>query len=294
MEYRPPVMDALSDPTLKRPSTAILDVGSEHARMRRHSLAWADLREGARLWRLGATLGWLDIKLKYRGSLLGPFWLTISTGVMVAAMGGLYSVLFHMDLHTYLPFLALSLVMWNAMGGLVGDACNTFTQAEGAIRSLRMPYFVHALRVVVRTIISFLHNVPVIVGVFLVFSVSPGMVALQSLPGLLLWAADAFAACMLLGAVCARFRDIPPIVGSVMQIAFFVTPVVWRPEQLGARGWWLPLNPFDALLEVVRAPLLGEAASRGTWSLALIYSALFCVIAWSVFVRVRTRLAYWI
>ena len=293
MEYRPHVMDAITELPLPRLHTATLDIGSEVTRHQRDRLAFADLVEGFRLWRLGATLGWLDIKLKYRGSLLGPFWLTISTGVMVAAMGGLYSVLFHMDLHTYLPFLALSLVLWNALGGLVGDACTTFTQSEGTIRSLRMPFFVHAVRVVVRTVISFLHNVPVLIAVFAIFSVWPGAVAALSLPGLVLWVADAFAACVLLGGFCARFRDIPPIVGSVMQIAFFVTPIVWRPEQLGPRGWWLPWNPFDALLEVVRAPLLGHAASLQVWSLATIYSVLFCGVAWVFFAKVRTRIAYW-
>ena len=272
---------------------ATLDLQSENTRTQRHGMVWADLASAVRLWRLAMTLGWLDIKLKYRGSLLGPFWLTISTAVMVAAMGGLYSILFHMDLSTYLPFLALSLVLWNSMGGMVTEACTTFTQAEGTIRSVRMPFFVHAMRVVVRNLISFLHNLPVIVAVFVIFRIWPGFVAAASLPGLALWMLDAFAACILLGAVCARFRDIPPIVASVMQIAFFVTPVVWRPEQLGARGWWLPYNPFDALLEVVRAPLLGQLPSLQVWGLAFGYSLVFCALAWVFFTRARVRIAYW-
>ena len=270
-----------------------MDIGADVTRTNRHRLAWTDFTEGAALWRLGVQLGWLDIKLKYRGSLLGPFWLTISTAVWIGAMGGLYSVLFHQDLHVYLPFLALSLVTWNALGGLVSDACTTFTQAESTIRSLRMPFFVHALRVLVRTAISFAHNLPVIFAVFAIFSVWPGLVAAQSLLGFVVWTIDGFAACLLLGSLCARFRDIPPIVGSIMQIAFFITPIVWRPEQLGAHGWWLPYNPFDALLEIVRAPLLGHAASRLVWTLALADSFVFCGVTWLLFVRVRTRLAYW-
>jgi lipopolysaccharide transport system permease protein len=288
-------MDALSPSTLPRLHGSAIDIGadSEATHRERHALAWADVAAGARLWRLGVTLAWLDIKLKYRGSMLGPFWLTISTGVMVAAMGGLYGTLFHMDLKTYLPFLALSLVMWNAMSGLVTDACTTFTQSEGTIRSVRMPFFVHGLRVVVRSVISFLHNVPVILAVFAIFSIWPGTTGLLCLPGLFLWTLDAFAACMLLGCFCARFRDIPPIVGSVMQIAFFVTPVVWRPDQLGAKGWWLPFNPFDALMEVARAPLLGIVPGPDAWALAMLYSAAFCAISWLLFARVRGRLAYW-
>ncbi len=286
-------MDAIVDHRLTRLRRASLDIGADVSRSQRHGMAWADLAGGLRLWRLALTLGWLDVKLKYRGSLLGPFWLTISTGIMVAAMGGLYSILFHMDLRSYLPFLALSLVLWNAIGGLVAEACTTFTQAEGTIRSVRMPFFVHAVRTVIRNVISLLHNLPVIVVVFAVFDVWPGAVAVQSVVGLVLWTVDAFAACLLLGAFCARFRDVPPIVGSVMQIAFFVTPIVWRPEQLGARGWWLPYNPFGSLLEMVRQPLLGHAASWQVWGLAFGYSAAFCALAWLGFAWARTRLAYW-
>jgi lipopolysaccharide transport system permease protein len=293
MEYRRAAMDAISEETLPRLAPATLDVGADSSHRERQGLAWTDIAEGAALWRLGITLGWLDIKLKYRGSMLGPFWLTISTAVMVAAMGGLYGALFHMDLTTYLPFLALSLVMWNALSGQVMDACTTFTQAEGTLRSQRMPFFVQMLRVVVRSIISFLHNVPVILAVFVIFSIWPGSNALLCIPGFVIWTVDAFAACMMLGSFCARFRDIPPIVASIMQIAFFVTPVVWRPEQLGAKGWWLPLNPFDALLEVVRGPLLGIAPGANVWELAIGYSLGFCLLSWLLFARVRGRLAYW-
>ena len=78
----------------------------------RQHQAVADLVGAARLWRLALALGWFDIRLRYRGSMLGPFWLTLSTAVMVVALGVLYSALFKMELHDYLPFLALSLVLW--------------------------------------------------------------------------------------------------------------------------------------------------------------------------------------
>jgi lipopolysaccharide transport system permease protein len=294
IEYRPGAMDMIPDRDLPRLPTSTLVVTADVAGLRRQHSAWSDIVAGVKLWRLALALGWLDVKLKYRGSMLGPFWLTISTAVWIAAMGGIYGRLFHMDLHAYLPFLALSLTLWTSVGGLVSEGCNTFTEAEASIRSLRMPFFVHALRVVVRTVIGFAHNIPVILAVFAIFSRWPGWAALACLPGLLLWTIDAFAACLLLGAFCARFRDIPPIVGSIMQIVFFVTPIMWQPEQLGAGGWWLPLNPFDSLLEVVRAPLLGQVAGWNIWGLALLFSLLLCVPSWLLFARVRSRLAYWV
>ena len=274
----------------------LLDLRAEAGTADRQRLAMRDVADGLRLWRLGFTLGWLDIKLRYRGSILGPFWLTLSTAIMVGALGAVYGTLFHMDLHSYLPFLALSLVLWNAISGLVGEACTAFLTAEGLIRSARMPFFLHAIRVVVRNVITLLHNVGVIVVVFAIFRVPPGSDALLAVPGLVLWLVDAFAACLLLGAFCARFRDIPPIVASIIQIAFFITPIVWKPDQLaGNSGWWLPLNPFDSLLSVVRGPLLGDMPyAATTWISAVVYSLLLLAASWFLFVRVRGRLAFWV
>jgi lipopolysaccharide transport system permease protein len=147
---------------------------------------------------------------------------------------------------------------------------------------------------VVRTIISLLHNVPVVVVVFMLYGAMPGRIAWLSLPGFAIWTIDGFAACILLGSLCARFRDIPPIVNSIMQIAFFITPIMWQPQQLGANAWWVPFNPFDSLLEIVRQPLLGFAPTGMEWASATAASVVLCLLTWLLFARIRSRLAFWI
>jgi len=273
---------------------AVLDLNADMSVTSRNRLALADVTRGLHLWRLAWALGWLDIRLRYRGSTLGPFWLTISTGVMVGSLGVLYSTLFKMDLRSYLPFLALSQVLWGFLGGLVSEACTTFTDAEGIIRSMRMPFFVFSARTLIRNLIALAHNIVVIVVVFAVFWMWPGWQALMALPAILVWVADALALTLLLGSFCARFRDIQPNVNSVMQIMFFVTPVIWKPEQLGAGAANLPWNPFFDLLEIVRGPLLGEGASAMTWLGAIVYSAALCGVSWAFFVRARGRITFWI
>jgi lipopolysaccharide transport system permease protein len=272
-----------------------LSLRADMTKVMRGRWARADIAGGVRLWRLALALGWLDIRLRYRGSMLGPFWLTISTGVMVGSLGVLYSTLFKLNLRDYLPFLALSQVLWGFLAALVSEACTTFTDAEGVIRSVRMPFFVFSMRVLIRNAIALGHNILVIVVVFAAFSVWSGWEALAAIPGLLVWTVDALALTLLLGAFCARFRDIQPIVNSVMQIAFFVTPVIWKPEQLGADGVAkLALNPFFDLLEIVRGPVLGSDIAATTWLGALGYSAVLCAGSWAFFVRARGRVAFWI
>jgi lipopolysaccharide transport system permease protein len=138
------------------------------------------------------------------------------------------------------------------------------------------------------------HNLPLILVVFLLLGILPGWGALLALPGLVVLAVNAFAAALLLGMLCARFRDIAPIVGSVMQLAFFVTPVIWKPELLGPQAWLLPLNPFHAVMETVRAPLLGAGGGVWIWASALFWTALHGALAFGFFVRFRGRVAFWV
>ena len=286
-------MSASSD-NAARPA-AVLDFTPDVTWAARSRWAYRDVMEAARLWRLCWMLGWLDIKLKYRGSVLGPFWLTLSTAVMVAAMGGIYATLFRMNLHEYLPFLTLSLVLWGFVGAVVNEGCNSFVQQETMIRSERMPYTVYAVRIVLRNLLVLGHNLVVIVGVFAVLDTWPGWNALLSLPAMLLWLLDALALSFLLGALCARFRDIPPIVNSLLQMAFFVTPVIWKPELVGPdRAWLLPINPLFSVLDVVRAPLLGQVPTLMVYVSAIGYSALLCALTWVFFVRARGRVSFWI
>ena len=260
----------------------------------RQRVALLDLRDALRLWNLCWTLAWFDIKLRYRGSVLGPFWLTLSTGIMVGAMGLIYSTLFGMQLHEYLPFLAVSQVLWGFLAALVAEASTGYTAVEGMIRSIRMPFSLYGARIVLRNLLVLSHNMLVIVVVDLSLAAWPGLHALLALPAMAVWLIDALAMTVLLGSLCARFRDIPPIVASVVQMAFFITPVIWKPEQLGAHQWMQLFNPFFTLLEIVRRPLLGQTPGGMIYLSALASSLVLCVAAWLVFARVRGRIAFWL
>lgn len=275
-------------------SDVVLELTPDATPAHRQRMALHDLRESTGLWRLSWTLAWLDIKLRYRGSTLGPFWLTLSTAAMVGALGLLNSVLFQMDIHSYLPFLALSLVLWGFIGSLVQDACVCFTASEGMIRSVRLPFSLYATRVVLRNLLVLAHNVVVVLAVYVALDTWPGVPAVLAVPAFAVWLVDGLALSVLLGAFCARFRDIPPIVGSIMQMAFFVSGVIYKPSQLGEHEWLLDFNPFFSILEIVRGPLMGVIPTGATYLSALAYSLAICGCAWLLFARVRGRIAFWI
>jgi lipopolysaccharide transport system permease protein len=260
----------------------------------RNTMAVQDILRGVTLWRLALTLSWLDIRLRYRGSVLGPLWLTLSTAVMVASLGFLYAYLFHTPIRNYLPYLALSLTLWGFLAAIISDGCTAFTGAEGMIRSMRIPFSLYIYQLLARNVLILAHNVIVIVVVFLAFRVPVTSAVFAAIPAFLLWLIDGAAISLVLGALCARFRDIPPIVASVIQIAFYVSAVMYRADMLGHRGFFLLYDPFFTVLEVLRAPLLGTIPSLHVYISALGFSGALCVMSWLVFLRVRHRIAFWV
>ena len=167
------------------PAPAVLYV-SDAGRPRRLERALEDLRTGFARWRLAAALARLDIRNRYRGSVLGPFWLSLSTAVMVVALGLLYSTLFALPLDEYLPYLAVGMIVWGLISQTVTDACDSLVSAEGVIRQLPLPYTVHALRCVFRNAAVAAHSLPLIAVVFAACGHLPGPEALLAVPGVAL------------------------------------------------------------------------------------------------------------
>jgi ABC-type polysaccharide/polyol phosphate export permease len=225
---------------------------------------------------------------------LGPFWLTISTGVLIAGMGPLYGRLFGQDLSDYFPHLAVSFVVWMLLASLMNEGCTCFTVAEGFIKQARMPLTIHVLRVVWKNLIIFFHHA-LILFVVLAFYPPPPSWGMALLPvAILAIALNALWLGLLFGMLCARFRDIPLIMQSVVQVMFFLTPVLWKPELLGRHVWAAEWNPLNHLLEIIRAPLLGRAVPALSWyAVILMTFAGFTVTMW-VFARYRARIAYWV
>ena len=258
------------------------------------ALALFDLVQGGRQHHLWSVLGWQDIRQRYRRSVLGPFWLTLSMGALVAALGTLYGMLFKVEMAAYVPHLALGFIVWALISGVITDGCHVFINAAGIIQQVGLPLSVHAYRLLWRNLLILFHNAAVFVVVAAIFGVWPGWAGFLVLPGLVLLCLNGLWAVLLFGIISARFRDVPPIVASIVRICFFVTPIIWMPELVPERAMVLEINPFYHLVEVVRAPLLGEVPGLSSWIAVLSMTVAGWVLAFAFFRRYRWRIAYWV
>jgi len=253
-----------------------------------------DLLVGLRAVRVWGTLGWHDIRQRYRRSIIGPFWFTLSTAIMVVVLGALYSTLLHQEVRNYLPYLAVGLVIWQYMSSIANESCNAFIGSAYLIKQIRIPLTVHVCRIVWRNFAIMLHSVPVVVLLLIAFGRWPTWEFLLAPLGLMLLMLHGVWIGTALGILCARFRDIPPIVQNLTQVVFFFTPVMWSPEVLKDRGWVAEFNPLYHMIEIVRAPLTGRPIlwESWAWSIALLFVGF--AFAQYLMRRTRHRVPYWL
>lgn len=256
----------------------------------------SELAEAVQLWRLWVFWGWLDVRQRYRRSLLGPFWVTATMAVSVLATGLVYAYLFQQNVREYLPYVAIGFVLWSLVAGFIGEACSVFIQNEGFIGQLRLPYLVYPLRLLWRFIAFFLHHAIVLLVVLLAFVPLSWSALATSAVGLLVTCINIFWMGLLVGLLSVRLRDLPLLVATIFQVLFLVTPVIWPVEALGSRAKVAEFNPFYHMLESIRGPLLDTTTPMFNHHLVLsVVMALFgSLLTFSIYSRWRRRLLYWL
>jgi ABC-2 type transport system permease protein len=278
------------------------------------------VRDAWRHRELWGHLGWQDIKQRYRRSVIGPLWITISMGTTALALGLLYSTLFHQDLATFLPYVTVGFIIWNFILGVVTEGTDVFIANEGLIKHLPAPMTVHVLRMVWRQFLFFLHNLVVYVVVLAIFFptltkpylmegdqlLHPGIswTILLAIPAMALLVVNAVWVALLFGIISTRFRDIPPVINSFINLVFFMTPIVWHTGVLnqvtngkGGTDWRIliaELNPIYHFVELVRAPLIGHAQSWHHWVVVGSFTVGGWALAFVALRNYRARVSYWV
>jgi ABC-type polysaccharide/polyol phosphate export permease len=254
-----------------------------------------DVEEGLHKRALWLALGMQDIRQRYRRSVLGPLWLTISMGVMIAAMGPLYGSLFGYNPASFIPHLALGLMFWGFISGQINDFCEAFSNSSHYLRQMRLPLSVFLFRVMYRHAIILAHNLVVYVFVWAVLPVHLNNSLLYLPLSAVLVLANIFWIGCLVSIFCTRFRDMQPVVVNLIQVMFFLTPIIWKAEQLSeARQKLIHLNPFFYLLELLREPLLGIVPAAAIWIRASAMALIGTALAVYMLAKYRHRVAYWL
>ncbi|HEX8168883.1 MAG TPA: ABC transporter permease [Beijerinckiaceae bacterium] len=260
----------------------------------RFLIALADIKEGLANWRAWSVLALNDVRQRYRRSIIGQFWNTISMALTIAGVGVVFGVIMGEPFADYLAFFGIGLIVWTLIATLITDLSAAFIESALYLKSYPGPRSVVLFRVILRNLLISAHNFLLVPVLWLLASPPVNAALLLFLPGLLMCVFMMIWVGIVLGTLSARFRDVPPIVQSVTQLLFFLTPILYRPEQIRDR---LPLvthfNPFASLVEIMRAPLLGQVPELHHYLLVGVVTLVVMCVAVPFYSRFRARIAYW-
>ena len=260
-----------------------------------YGAAIVDLVDGLLGWDMWGRLGWREVKRRYRRTIVGPFWTTLSLGIFIIVLGIVWSKLWGQDPKTYLPFLSSGMLAWVLFSTIVVEGGATFIAGEMLVKQLRFPYTLLACAVVWRNLLVFAHNLVIFVFIAIYAGVSVNWATLLIIPGLGLMCLNGVWLALVLGMACARFRDVQQLINSILQVSMFVTPIFWGPDQL--RGRWVLFVDYNLLfhfVDLVRSPMLGKAPAAWSWLLVIATTIAGWALTIFLYSRFRRRIPYWL
>ena len=257
------------------------------------SRACKDLLDGVIRVRLWSYLGVKDVRDRYRGAVMGASWIILTTALLAVGLSFIYGTVFGIPVREYLPYVTVGLAVWGLISSIINESAGVFVSHSAYFNQIPVPLSVFIYRMLLRNLIILGYRLVVIVGVLFYLRIEPSWIQIQSLCGVLIIAMWGTGLCLVLGPVCARFRDVGQAIGAVTTFSFFVTPVFWYPEKLSQYAWVVDYNVLYHLLELVRGPVLGQPISEFSLGIGLMLAVLTNMLGLIMFMFTKQRIPYW-
>ncbi|WP_175404685.1 ABC transporter permease [Endozoicomonas atrinae] len=240
------------------------------------------------------SLSWDNIKVRYARSVIGPFWLVLATAISALGLGYVWSILFNQDKETFIPALCIGLIIWQFLSSCIQEAPNCYIENAPIIKNTVNSVLIFPLITIIRNLIILGHNFSIIIIVFLIYPPKINYNSILIIPGIILVIGNLIWIVGILGFLGARYRDLPPAIASMITILFFLSPVIYKPDQLGLKAYIMWLNPFTYMISLIRDPLTGHSSplffyAVSTTALLVGYFAMAIMIE-----KYRYKLPYWL
>lgn len=238
---------------------------------------------------------WRDLKVRYRQTLLGALWVMGQPLVTMVIFTLLFNRVAKLGTGTTVPyplFVLSGTLIWNFASGAINRAGSSLIGASYLISKVYFPRLVVPLSNVVTDVVDFGVAALLLIPLMIWYGAAPGPEIILAPVVVLLAGALALGAGLWVAALNIEYRDLRIVIPWVLQIAMYVTPVVYPLAALPERYRTLAkVNPMTGIVEAFRATLFGTPVELApvVWSAAagvvLLFSGAF------YFRRVERRFA---
>jgi lipopolysaccharide transport system permease protein len=232
-----------------------------------------------------------ELRARYRASVLGFLWTFLNPTLNMAVYVLVFSVLVKQAIPAYPYFLFTGLLPWIYFTSSVSAGTSAVSDRRDLLTKVRFPAQVLPATVVATNLANYLLSLPLLLALGLYFDVVPSWHLVLFVPVVLLQTFFILAITYLLSALNVAFRDLQHIVGNVLQMLFFLTPVVWKVPEAWATVV-TSLNPLAALVTAYRSIFIDHAVpAYEPLLIVLAQSLALMLISAGIFERRREEFA---
>jgi ABC-type polysaccharide/polyol phosphate export permease len=206
----------------------------------------------------------LDLRLRYRRSVLGIGWSLLKPLSMTAVFATMFTgMLGGGDPARYVPHLIIGMAVWEFLRECLVTGCKSLVAGEAYIRQSPLPYGIYPLRTVLGQAIH--SSIALGIALVVTFIYRPEtnpLGILYAIPGILLMFFSAWSVATIFSFLNVYFQDTSHLLEVGAQLVFFLSPIMILPELLASRGlqWLMDINPVAMFLELIRTPIMNGVA----------------------------------
>ena len=213
-----------------------------------------------------------DLRARYKGSALGYLWTQLAPLLMMSVFVFIFSLVFPSGLALYPVFVIVALLPWNYAAEAVQSGARSIIDNANLIKKVYFPREVLPLVSVLSSLLNYLLSLPMMFLVVVVVQLlSLGRLNLSwsiaYLPVLLIIQTIFLAGlALLLSTLAVFFRDVVHLIGILINLWFFMTPVFYSLDAFGAgegARYLRWLNPMASLIEFYREIIYGNSVLVG-------------------------------
>ena len=240
-----------------------------------------------------------ELKARYRGSVLGFFWSFINPLLLLLVYTFVFAYVMPpanlKEIPNFALFLFCGLLPWTWFQASLVESSNILISGGNLIKKVMFPAEILPIVTVLANLVHFLLGLPILVAFLIYFDTPLQATELAWFPVVVLvQLLLSVSLALILSALTVHFRDIKDILGNVMTLWFFATPILyyWKhaPEKIRR---FLDLNPFTHLA-ISYQEILYFPGDFGHWKWLLALGVASCVLfmlAYFLFDRLRDSFA---
>ena len=242
------------------------------------------------------NLGITKLRIRFLRTKLGPLWEIIGTLAIISMISLIWSKLWGKNLNDFLPYLFFGYVLWKTIISIIGDANMAYHEVyKNVLENVYIHPFQLSVGLVSKNFIVFFGFL--ICCLFIGFFV--GNLSFFSIIYLIYFIIFFFISSIcisfLFGLLCLKYRDLQHSIGIILNLAFFMTPIIWEPSQLGERGQIIiDFNLIYHYIEFFRSSLLYGTVNKITFYVVTFTTLILVLFATFISKKYSRKMIFWL